>query len=314
LHLYTSTIPHGDILIHSGDFADRRSKEEHPVQFKNFLQTFQSLPHKHKVFIAGNHDYCLDGVPREQVQQLLGPDVHYLLDSGVTILGLNIYGSPWTTSTRMAFSAKESVLQQKFTAVPRGTDILITHIPPLAVLDLAGCSSDCADACPTCGRSHPYYSHWGSPSLRHIVETRGIPLVLFGHVHEWNGYKVVGKTVCMNSAMDCTPKSGVVKLYARPQEASAVVNAAAKPVAAERAPATPPPPYNAAMRPVAEDVANAPQPRAAKPVTSAAAERAVVPPPQQHSATQRPEAKKKPLPYLAEMMRGLVGTPRKTKT
>ena len=48
----THEIPHGDILIHAGDFSNAGCVSE----VKNFNKWLGSLPHKHKIVIAG--EYC----------------------------------------------------------------------------------------------------------------------------------------------------------------------------------------------------------------------------------------------------------------
>ena len=48
-------IPDGDIIIHAGDLTEGGTKRE----VSQFISWFSSLPHTHKVFIAGNHDYYL---------------------------------------------------------------------------------------------------------------------------------------------------------------------------------------------------------------------------------------------------------------
>jgi hypothetical protein len=50
------TIPEGDVLIHAGDFTST-GKEHEVAQFNAWLG---SLPHKHKIVIAGNHDLTFD--------------------------------------------------------------------------------------------------------------------------------------------------------------------------------------------------------------------------------------------------------------
>lgn len=75
-------LPDGDILIHAGDFTERGEAYE----VDPFLDWFEALPHPHKVFIAGNHDFYLEQHPEyfaEQVRAI--PRVHYLNDSGVTL-------------------------------------------------------------------------------------------------------------------------------------------------------------------------------------------------------------------------------------
>eukprot|EP01102_Stenamoeba_stenopodia_P005166 TRINITY_DN1567_c0_g1_i3.p1 TRINITY_DN1567_c0_g1~~TRINITY_DN1567_c0_g1_i3.p1 ORF type:complete len:417 (+),score=104.53 TRINITY_DN1567_c0_g1_i3:304-1554(+) len=51
-----SWLPDGDILIHTGDFTVSGQAGE----VKDFIQFLDTVPHKHKVVIAGNHDICLE--------------------------------------------------------------------------------------------------------------------------------------------------------------------------------------------------------------------------------------------------------------
>ena len=81
-------IPDGDVLIHAGDFCS----EGEAVEARSFGEFFRSLPHRHKVVIAGNHDRCLGADPG------LGPEIfagcHYLLAGGIEIEGVTYWGSP----------------------------------------------------------------------------------------------------------------------------------------------------------------------------------------------------------------------------
>jgi 3',5'-cyclic AMP phosphodiesterase CpdA len=49
-------IPDGDVIIHAGDFTEAGTKAE----TLNFLSWFKSLPHPHKILVAGNHDFYLE--------------------------------------------------------------------------------------------------------------------------------------------------------------------------------------------------------------------------------------------------------------
>ena len=49
-------VPHGDILIHAGDFTNTGEKYE-IEELSNFLSL---LPHKYKIVIAGNHDITFE--------------------------------------------------------------------------------------------------------------------------------------------------------------------------------------------------------------------------------------------------------------
>lgn len=44
-------MPHGDVLIHSGDFTTLGQLE----QVQSFVQWFSAQPHPHKILVAGNH-------------------------------------------------------------------------------------------------------------------------------------------------------------------------------------------------------------------------------------------------------------------
>jgi 3',5'-cyclic AMP phosphodiesterase CpdA len=55
-------LPEADIFIHAGDFT-KYSRKSELERFKNFLR---KLPYKHKIVIAGNHDFALDKERYEQ--------------------------------------------------------------------------------------------------------------------------------------------------------------------------------------------------------------------------------------------------------
>ena len=102
------SIPEGDVLLHTGDFTMRGDEQE----VINFNQWLGTLPHKHKIVIAGNHELSFDpdfpkGENRnsrsgntgkngiaEKMKALLTNCI-YLEDSSVTIYGVKIYGSPY---------------------------------------------------------------------------------------------------------------------------------------------------------------------------------------------------------------------------
>ena len=49
-------LPSADIFIHAGDFTKYSTYQE-LYRFREFLKL---LPYKHKIVIAGNHDFALD--------------------------------------------------------------------------------------------------------------------------------------------------------------------------------------------------------------------------------------------------------------
>jgi Icc-related predicted phosphoesterase len=176
-------IPDGDILIHSGDFTDAGAKDE-VIKFNEWLGT---LPHEHKIVIAGNHEYsfdpnCIkfkklnyDAAHADDMKKELTNCV-YLEDSEIVIRGLKIYGSPWQPkfgSGNSAFNVtRGAVLKEKWDKIPDDIDILITHGPPLGYGDNVGT---------------PFGNvvRAGCKDLLFTIKNRVKPkLHVYGHIHE----------------------------------------------------------------------------------------------------------------------------------
>jgi predicted phosphohydrolase len=51
-------LPEGDVLVHAGDATSTGTLP----QVSQFLEWFSSQPHRHKIFIAGNHDWLFHRV------------------------------------------------------------------------------------------------------------------------------------------------------------------------------------------------------------------------------------------------------------
>jgi Icc-related predicted phosphoesterase len=134
--------PDGDILIHAGDATIRGTHQE----ILEFNAWFSVLPHKHKIFVAGNHDWLFETNP-VMARALLDKSIVYLQDKAIEIDGVKIYGSPWQPRFYdWAFNLDRGrEMAEKWDMIPADTDILITHGPPAGILDrtaygdLAGC-------------------------------------------------------------------------------------------------------------------------------------------------------------------------------
>ena len=168
-------IPHGDILIHAGDITEGGTRRE----LVSFINWFEKQPHKHKVFIAGNHDYFLEDVKLEALANRLPANVHYLHNSAVTINGLKFWGTPQSPS--MSNWAFHDAFYWK--DIPQDTDILISHIPPFDVLDL-----------------HDRNSHLGDSMLRKRIEELDLKLHVFGHAHDSYGLTRLKDTIFINAS------------------------------------------------------------------------------------------------------------------
>ncbi|KAG7167777.1 UPF0046 protein T07D4.2-like [Homarus americanus] len=94
------------------------------------------------VVIAGNHEVLLDQeaclfVKAADPLQVL-TNATYLNEDSVTLYGIKIYGAPWTPEYhKMAFNIQRGKeLRKKWSKIPKDTDILMTHGPPLGHGDL----------------------------------------------------------------------------------------------------------------------------------------------------------------------------------
>ena len=152
-----------DVLVFAGD-EDILSLGD----LIKFLGWFSKFPHRYKVWIAGNHDLFLEG-NYEAVKKLSEEHgVIYLENSEVVIDGFKFYGSPVTPQFfSWAFmKARGDEITKTWEQIPKDTDVLITHGPSLAKLDINGRGEVCG--CYDLGRF--------------IKKIR--PLVhIFGHIH-----------------------------------------------------------------------------------------------------------------------------------
>ena len=136
-----SAIPPGDVLIHAGDLTNLGTFDEVQEQ----IDWISSLPHAHKLVIAGNHDSFFDHRARRtsDVDKVIEwGQVRYLQHSSLTLTlknrELNFYGAPQIPKCggdEFAFQYERADDAWSGT-IPMETDILITHTPPRHHLDL----------------------------------------------------------------------------------------------------------------------------------------------------------------------------------
>lgn len=183
-------VPDGDLLIHSGD----ATIEGGHVEVIDFLNWFSQLPHKRKIFVAGNHDWLFEIDNRHARLLLADSKIIYLQDSSIEIDGVKIYGSPWQPRFfDWAFNLDRGPeMAEKWAMIPDDIDVLITHGPPYGILDLV----------PRKG----WDENTGCEELRKRVEQiakfGGLKLHVFGHihcgygVHKEFGVKFVNASIC----------------------------------------------------------------------------------------------------------------------
>ena len=88
-HHAATDVPPGDVLIHAGDLTMFGTLGE----VDSFNAWLGSLPHTHKVVVAGNHDWCFQRSPADARRRLT--NATYLEDEAAEVAGLKVYGSPW---------------------------------------------------------------------------------------------------------------------------------------------------------------------------------------------------------------------------
>jgi len=167
------TIPTGiDMVIFSGDCSNPRDPYTNEPEVRGFIDWFGSLPIKHKVFVAGNHDTSIEKglVTKDDFDSNC---IHYLENTHITIEGIKIFGSPYTPSFGMgwAFNKARNKLDRIWASIiDTDSDIIITHGPPKGILDMGIDRLNVMEFC-------------GCKSLWNVVKSINPQLMLFGHIH-----------------------------------------------------------------------------------------------------------------------------------
>lgn len=177
------TVPDGDVLVHAGDLTYRGDF----YATLEAAQWLRSLPHKHKIVIAGNHDYLFEKKNKEARGLMDG--LHYLENESVVIEGIKFYGSP--VQPRFydwAFNVDRGpAIRAYWDRIPEDTDVLITHGPPRGVLDQAA--------------PHRNSEHVGCDDLFEAVLRIKPKVHVFGHIHGGYGYRRILDTQFYNASV-----------------------------------------------------------------------------------------------------------------
>jgi len=128
--------PKVDMVIHAGDSTNSRNPDINFNELLDFLDWYEKLEIKYKIFIAGNHDTAI-GFNRIRKDEFTKRGLIYLEHDSITIEGINIFGSPFTPTfgSGWAFNKDRGKLDKYWREIPENTDVIITHGPPLGILD-----------------------------------------------------------------------------------------------------------------------------------------------------------------------------------
>ena len=178
LHGTLPNMPDCDIVIVAGDvcpgpahvngkwrpdLSDGRSCDWLRKEFAEWASK-----HKHTIVVAGNHDTAIQQYGFPSLSR-----VTYLEDSGVTIDGLFIWGTPWVRRwDNLAFNADAEDRWKRARLIPRDIDLLVCHSPPRGIRDQINLTSE----------------HLGCEFIETTLREKKTPRVIAcGHIHEAAG-------------------------------------------------------------------------------------------------------------------------------
>lgn len=183
-----------DVAVFCGDCSNHPNPYQNENEIRLFMEWYRRFPAKHKLMTWGNHDTSaalglIDGARY--------PEITILNHSGVTINGLNFFGSPWTPRFgEWAFMKNRNKMSVIWDSIPDDVDVLFSHGPPKGILDLALDIDD-----------RKTVVQVGCKSLYNRVRQINPKIHAFGHIHQskelrnYGVFKDGGDTTFINCAV-----------------------------------------------------------------------------------------------------------------
>lgn len=171
-----------DIVIHSGDATNPRDPYKSKEEMLDFLDWYGTLLIPERIFVAGNHDTCIEkGLIKKKDFEDRG--IIYLEGDEVIINQLKIWGGPWTPTfgEGWAFNRSREKIYKYWDNIPDDADIVVTHGPPKGILDLSYNKDNELEFC-------------GDNSLKKRMLLIQPKLCLFGHIHNCDNIINAGYT------------------------------------------------------------------------------------------------------------------------
>lgn len=176
-------LPEVDAVIHAGDITLSGSPDE---TFR-FLDWFDSLRIKHKLFIGGNHDAFLEKYGASYLPDF--KTIHMLWNSSYDLEGYKVWGSPVSPAyghIRAFAREREDLYDFGFwDRIPLDTDIVVTHGPAYGVLD----------------QSLSHSEHLGDIPLYKSLSRIAPQYHICGHIHGGRGTRQIEGTTFINAAV-----------------------------------------------------------------------------------------------------------------
>ena len=174
-------IPDGDVFILAGDMMYTGFVDE----WQPRLDAIAALPHKHKLFVPGNHDIWF--------QQFAGPCIGQMKAAGITPLTetkplitideVRFGGCPFVTGLpNWAYNSTEDFIHEYLEDMGR-VDVLICHSPPSGIMDSDG------------------KGRYGVVAIRRYKKRFEPEVMICGHVHEGYGAEQHGRTFVYNASL-----------------------------------------------------------------------------------------------------------------
>ena len=184
-------LPKGEVLIHAGDLTGNGGRKQTEAAMRWIGEQAQKF--EWVVFVGGNHDFFFYHLSREMgvnaVREFVRPygeNIIYLEDELTHVAGASIYGSPAQPEfCNWAWNyARGAEIKAVWDKIPANVDMLITHGPPMGILDWVG------------------KERVGCEELRIAVERIKPRAHVFGHLHSAGGqHRRIGTTDFYNAAV-----------------------------------------------------------------------------------------------------------------
>jgi len=179
-------IPDGDILIHAGDFSFQGKS----LEIQDFIEWLKDQPHKHKLWIAGNHEWGIEDYPSNANVIDNETNSTYIHDKVIEIEGLKFLGCNFTPEfNNWAFNLTERQSKIYWENAPEA-DVVVCHGPPHTILD-------------SVTPEYKYKRPLGCKHFLSYIERVKPKVAIFGHIHGGFGHETIkwnddSETECFN--------------------------------------------------------------------------------------------------------------------
>lgn len=189
-------VPAGDLLLHAGDLTFKGDIKEISQELRELERISKNFTYG-CVFIAGNHDRLAEQQPFLMKQMALDHGLTYLDHSSTVINGFNIFGSAYSPEfCNWSFGYDRAEAFKYWSEIPDNTHILITHGPPMGVLDSVIKFNSM--------KGEYVEEKVGCLDLyNRIQELKELKVHCFGHIHQNYGIQVFNKIYSVNASV-CT--------------------------------------------------------------------------------------------------------------